>query len=239
MPRALVVDDHPENLYLLRALLEAHRYVVDEARDGAEALRRANHQPPDVIISDLLMPGVDGYTLLRYWRADPQFRDIPFLVYTATYTEPRDERLARALGADDFLIKPAEPDVIFERVQQVLRQHAGGERPAAGAIRPDERTLLEDYNEVIVRKLEKKAREAEQANRELRAEIAERRLAEERLRDSEERFRATFEQSAVGVAHLAADGRFTWVNQRLCEMTGYDRGALLQMTLLDLLPPAR
>jgi CheY-like chemotaxis protein len=70
MTRVLVVDDKEENTYYLNALLSAHGCVVESARDGAEALRKARHAPPSLVISDLLMPVMDGYTLLRCWKAD-------------------------------------------------------------------------------------------------------------------------------------------------------------------------
>ncbi len=100
MTRVLVVDDKPENLDLLRALLQGHGHQVEEARHGAEALVKARQAPPELIVSDLLMPVMDGYTLLRQWKADPRLKPIPFVVYTATYTDPKDEQLALDLGAD-------------------------------------------------------------------------------------------------------------------------------------------
>jgi two-component system, cell cycle sensor histidine kinase and response regulator CckA len=89
MIRVLVVDDKPENLYLLSALLQGHGFTVEEAPNGVEALTRARQAPPGLIISDLLMPVMDGYTLLRQWKADERLQKIPFVVYTATYTEDR------------------------------------------------------------------------------------------------------------------------------------------------------
>ena len=70
MTRVLIVDDRPDNLYLLRALFQGSGYSVDEARHGAEALVKARQAPPDLIVSDILMPVMDGYTLLRHWKAD-------------------------------------------------------------------------------------------------------------------------------------------------------------------------
>ena len=136
MIRVMIVDDKPENLYLLGALLRGHACVVDEARHGAEALTKARHTPPDLIVSDLLMPVMDGYTLLRRWKADARLKSIPFVVYTATYTEPKDERLALDLGADAFILKPAEPDEFIARIQggsgAGASQRIAGARPHGG-----------------------------------------------------------------------------------------------------------
>ena len=107
MRHILVVDDKEENVYFLQALLRRPWLrSVETAHHGAEALVKARHTPPDVIISDLLMPVMDGYTLLRHWKADARLRLSPFIVYTATYTEPEDEKLALSLGADAFILKP-------------------------------------------------------------------------------------------------------------------------------------
>ena len=119
MTRVLIVDDKEENVYYLRALLEAHGCEVVSARHGAEALTLARQAPPDVVISDLLMPVMDGYTLLRNWKADARLKGKPFIVYTATYTEPEDERLALSLGADAFILKPTEPDEFLSRLDAV------------------------------------------------------------------------------------------------------------------------
>src|SRR5688500_3553470 len=110
MTTALIVDDKEENRYYLSALLTAHGCEIESACHGAEALEKARKSPPDFVISDLLMPVMDGYTLLRHWKADPCLNRVPFIVYTATYTEPEDQRLALSLGADAFIVKPTEPE---------------------------------------------------------------------------------------------------------------------------------
>jgi CheY-like chemotaxis protein len=109
----LIVDDKPENLYLLRALLTGNGFSVTCANEGGEALRAARSSRPDLIVSDILMPGMDGFALCREWKKDPDLRTIPFVFYTATYTDPRDEKLALDMGADRFLIKPTEPEVFM------------------------------------------------------------------------------------------------------------------------------
>jgi PAS domain S-box-containing protein len=171
MIRLLVVDDKEENLYLLQALLAGNGYEVATARHGAEALLKAHQAPPNLVISDLLMPVMDGFTLLRLWKADERLNFIPFVVYTATYTEPKDERLALDLGADAFIIKPAEPEVFIARIREVLEQaEADKLKPPSEPEAPEE-VLFQKYAEVLVRKLEKKLLEAEQAT--LRAQRSE------------------------------------------------------------------
>ncbi|MCW8917721.1 MAG: EAL domain-containing protein [Gammaproteobacteria bacterium] len=168
MTRALIVDDREDNRYLLRALLQGHGFEVVEAANGQEALGAARRQPPDVVISDLLMPLMDGYTLLREWKGDAQLATIPFIVYTATYTEPKDEQLAIELGADAFIVKPAEPELFIQHLQQMLASAQGGALPVRkGVLREEEALRL--YSEVLVRKLEKRGAELEQRVAELSA----------------------------------------------------------------------
>jgi PAS domain S-box-containing protein len=169
MNSVLIVDDVPENLCLLSALLTGHGYAVDEAHDGADALSRARKTPPQLVISDLLMPVMDGYTLLRQWKSDARLKGIPFVVYTATHTQPKDQQLAVALGADAFILKPAEPEQLITRIAEVLANHT----------------------EALIRKLEQKVLKLEPANRALREDIARREHAEaEAMRFLEEAQRA-------------------------------------------------
>ena len=159
--RVLVVDDREDNRYLLCQLLRGHGYAVQEADQGAQALELARAQPPDLVVSDLLMPVMDGYTLLRHWKADETLCQVPFIVYTATYTEPKDEQLALDMGADAFVVKPAEPDVFMLRVQAVM-DAARQRQLAPRAPTLPESDMLSMYNAVLVRKLEQRSLELEQ-----------------------------------------------------------------------------
>ncbi len=181
MTRVLVVDDKEENLYYLQVLLEAHDCVVEFARHGAEALIKARQAPPDLVISDLLMPVMDGYTLLRYWKADARLKAVPFVVYTATYTEADDERLAMNLGADAFILKPAEPDVFLTRLQQVRDNAAAAVSVHPGHAPEDEEVLLKGYSETLIRKLEEKTLQLQEANVALQQDIADRKTAKDQL----------------------------------------------------------
>ena len=204
MKRALIVDDNAEGLYLLRAVLEGHGWVVDSARQGAEALVRAREALPDLVVSDLLMPVMDGYTLLRAWKADEQLSKVPFVVYTATYIEPEDERLARRLGADAFILKPAEPDLLIARLTEVESKPGA---PEPGAKPTEESALLQEHGETLIRKLEQKMSALEQANRALKADIAMRESTEKRLREETLEHQKTADQLRMSEGLLRVAGR--------------------------------
>ncbi|MFO7552366.1 MAG: EAL domain-containing protein [Haliea sp.] len=181
MKRLLVVDDIEDNLYYLQALLSGHGYEVAVARHGAEALAVARRAPPDLVVSDLLMPVMDGYTLLRHWKHDKQLRRIPFVVYTATYTEPEDEQLALSLGADGFILKPLEPEAFMARLLEIGSRKISDAAPEPAQPSADMESLLKVYSETLIRKLEHKMLQLEEANRELQLDIARRKQAEDKL----------------------------------------------------------
>ncbi|MFW5878725.1 MAG: response regulator, partial [Myxococcota bacterium] len=178
----LIVDDSSDSRYLLSSLLEGNGFRVLSAPNGAEALKLAREQRPDLVISDILMPIMDGFELCRRWRGDESLRAVPFVFHTATYTEPEDESLGRELGADRFLMKPQQPERLLEVVNEVLEETRTRDTSADGS-RAEERELLLQHNQVLFRKLQKKIEDLEQ-------QIAERdRLEQERKRAEEERER--------------------------------------------------
>jgi PAS domain S-box-containing protein len=181
----LIVDDSEMNLYQLQVLLGANGHQVVSAVNGAEALATARQNPPNLIISDVLMPVMDGFALCREWKKDERLRQIPFVFYTATYTDERDREFALSLGAERFLVKPEEPEVFMRTIREVIQQF---ERPSAPPARfpveepPEEESgYLKQYNEVLIRKLEVKMQQLEQAKRELERDITERKRAAEAL----------------------------------------------------------
>lgn len=180
--RVLVVEDKEENAYYLRALLEGHGYRVESAQHGAQALVMARQSPPDVVISDLLMPVMDGYTLLRYWKADERLKQIPFIVYTATYTEAEDERLARDLGADGFILKPCEPDLFLEKLRAVQSRGTVAKPAATPGTGAGGDATFQNYSQTLIRKLEEKTLQLEETNRALEKELTERGRIEKEVR---------------------------------------------------------
>jgi PAS domain S-box-containing protein len=237
MTRVLVVDDKEENRYYLQALLTGHGFAVTMARHGAEALVLARQHGPNLIVSDLLMPVMDGYTLLRHWRSDPALRHLPFIVYTATYTETEDEQLAMNLGADAFILKPAEPDDFLARIREVEA------RPRATATTltapgPDETELLKVYSEALIRKLEEKTLQLEEANRVLQQDIVNRMAAEAALREAQVRISeqaSLLDKTRDAILVRDLEHRVTYLNRSAERIYGWPAEALLGRSVLETL----
>ena len=116
----LVVDDTPTNVKLLEDLLVFHGYRVEVAEGGAEALAAIREHAPDLVLLDVLMPGLSGYDVCRAIRGDPALAMLPVVMVTAL--EDRDERVkGLEAGADDFLSKPINPPELIARVRSLLR----------------------------------------------------------------------------------------------------------------------
>ncbi len=175
--RILVVDDSNDNLYMMETLLKGYGYDVTTAENGEQALEKARRDPPDLIVSDSLMPVMDGFNLCRAWKADDTLRHRPFVLYTATDTDSRDEKFALDLGADRFIIKPQEPDVLIGIIRELLED---GYRARQVETKPleEEMQFFRQYNEILFKKLEQKMQDLEAANLHLRL--------------SEESYRRTF-----------------------------------------------
>jgi diguanylate cyclase (GGDEF)-like protein len=162
-PTILVADDNRANREALASLLEAAGYQVLKAADGVEALERARAERPRLIISDVLMPRMDGYELARRLREDPVARTAGLIFYTAYFGERSAQDLARAHGVAQVLVKPADNDAILEAVREVLAALPG--EGAAGAAEAElDPNLDSDHLRVMVDQLLQKtgALEAQQ-----------------------------------------------------------------------------
>jgi signal transduction histidine kinase len=185
MKKCLIVDDEEQNRYLLEVLLRGHGYEVASAENGAEALEKARSQPPDIIITDILMPVMDGFTLCKEWKRDKRLRGIPLIIYTATYTNAKDEALALSLGADRFLVKPQSPEVLVEEIKYILARAAAGSFTGAGHAMGDNDFLRRHY-EVIIRKIEDKMAELQDLNARLTQEITAKEKAQAALEEEKQ-----------------------------------------------------
>ena len=213
--KILIVDDHPSNSYLLEALLRGNEFETVTAQNGEEALKILRGEKIDLVVSDILMPVMDGFQLCRKLKTDTELAEIPFIIYTATYTGPQDETFALKIGADRFLVKPCEPEVILQTVKDVLAESTRTAKFQDGDMLEEEE-VLRLYSERLVRKLEQKMLEAERA-------LKAREKAEEALRTNHQRL--------VEAQRIAGMGSFTWNlktgnvawTEAMYELLGYDK----------------
>jgi len=120
----LVVDDVPDILELLNAMLKFKGYRVVTARNGQEALDVIEQERPALIIADILMPKMDGFSLVNRLRLNPQTRDIPVIFLSATYVAPEDKAFARTIGVTRFIEKPVDVESFLPMIAEYLAQDA-------------------------------------------------------------------------------------------------------------------
>jgi two-component system cell cycle sensor histidine kinase/response regulator CckA len=233
MKRVLLVDDHEENLYLSRVLLESQGFEIDLARNGAEALAKARDDPPDLIISDVLMPIMDGFALCRDCKADERLNAVPFVFHTATYTDQKDSQLAMAIGADAFITKPVEPEDFMTEITAVLSRAESAHSTVPREPEIAEADFAREHSEALIRMVEQKIQQVEHANRALQQEIAEHRQTAKSLHESERRFRGLFETMSQGVVYMDTDGRIVLANPAAERIIGVSQNEMLGKTALD------
>jgi len=177
----LIADDTRTNRYLLQEILKNQGCRVSTASNGAEALRKARINPPDLIITDVMMPVMDGLSLCWEWHRDERLKLIPLICYSGTYIDDRDRKLALTLGAARFIINTGNPEDLIKVVREVLETRKRGALEARSAGVKEEAVYLKHHNESLTRKLEEKMQELERVNRELLNDITGRRLQEQKI----------------------------------------------------------
>lgn len=213
MTKLMIVDDNPQNLYFLEILLGTNGYEVIQAANGFDAFEMAKASPPDLIISDILMPKMDGFTLCKKWREDENLKNVPFIFYTATYTEEKDREFALSLGADRFFIKPMETDDILQAVKQLLESHEHEQNLIQRSEPAGEDQFLREYNEVLVRKLEQKMLQ---------------------LKETNSRLFALYFSSTIFNLHKPYKESVYQVLNSLTEKAGYEKAAYFRLDYSDI-----
>jgi len=181
--KILIVDDNAENLDGLREILEIHGYGVMTAANGAEALDKANSTLPDMIITDVLMPVMDGFTLCKKWKQDEVFKTIPLIFYSGDYIDPKDEKFGLSLGAEKFIMKPANMGEFIKTIQKIIEEYHNTSVAIPHENNRGEEVYLKEYNEALIRRLEDKMLEIERVNRSLEKRIDQYERAEKAMRN--------------------------------------------------------
>src|SRR4028119_2134344 len=199
----LIVDDTPSNLEVLLDFLEDSGFKVLVAEDGESAIEGAEYAPPDLILLDIIMPGIDGFETCRRLKTNQATQDIPVIFMTAL-TEAVDKVRGLSLGAVDYITKPLQHEEVLARVKLHLNL----------------RNLTKTLTEQNVR-LEQEISERKRAE-------AEREQAFTALQQSEARFRRLVESNIIGIILTDLNGNITDANDAFLKMVGYTRSELLR-----------
>ncbi|HEU6455990.1 MAG TPA: EAL domain-containing protein [Roseateles sp.] len=213
--KILIAEDDENSRLLLESILISLGHTVLSAADGKQAWQLALDEKPDFVITDILMPGMDGFELCRRIRRIESLKQVPIIVYSATYVDRRDEEMALAAGANRFIVKPIEPTEMIRQIEALAAA-----RPPA----PSSAYSESELNAMHVERLQAKLR------RKL-IELGRERIA---LRNSEERLRLALAAADLGVFEwrldsneLKLDGK---VNELMTGMPGVPRTNWLDLT---------
>ncbi len=205
-PAILIIDDDPNNLAVLRDSLREFNYTVLAAEDGESGIARADYARPDLILLDIMMPGIDGYETCRRLKLLESTKDIPVIFMTALAETGHKVRGLEA-GGVDYITKPFQQGELLARVGVHL------------SIR-ELTNKLREANESLENRVAERTAALAKTNRDLTAEIAERRQVEERLRASRRKFRAIFDQTFQFIGLMTLDGSLIDINRAALNFIG-------------------
>ncbi len=204
--RILIAEDDENSRVLLETALTARGHAVSSANDGADAMAQIQKNQPDLIISDILMPKLDGFELCRQVKSNEQLKDIPVVFYTATYIEAKDKQYAMSLGASRFIVKPMEIISFLKIIDEVIDERKANKLPIPKQVSTSCKYLDEIHTERITEKLTKKIN---QLKKEQRA-----------LQESMDYNRLLFDQSPIGLALCRMNGELVDVNPAFSRIVG-------------------
>ena len=228
----LVADDSKTNLFLLQEVLKGQGYRVATAGNGAEALQKARQNPPDLIVTDILMPVMDGFSLCWEWKHDERLKRIPLICYTGTYTDDQNRQFALELGAERFVVNTGNPEDLIKVIREVLETSKRGGLAAVPPNVADKTVYLKQHNELLARKLEDKMRQLEQAHRGLQRDVAARMQAE----NANAQLAAIIESSDDAIISRALDGTILTWNAGAERLFGWTAGEAIGRNVSLIVP---
>ncbi|ODS33449.1 MAG: two-component sensor kinase [Candidatus Scalindua rubra] len=230
--RILIVDDNKEFLNLLETMLRNNGYEVVPATNGVEALEKLYIEHIDLIISDILMPKMDGFQLCIKVKADKKMKDIPLVFYTSVYTDEEDEAFALKVGADKFIRKPLEMDNFMNIIRDLCKDANKIKVGSSKHIVEDDKQTLKLYNELLVNKLEQKMLYIEK-------EITERKRVEKALRESEDKLRTISNSANNAIIMIDNEGKITFWNEAAEKVFKYSSKETVGRNLYEFVVPER
>jgi PAS domain S-box-containing protein len=211
-------------------------YEIVNVNDGVEALAQLKKQSFDLIISDVLMPHMDGFQLCRTVKKNPVWAKIPFVFYSGSYTDAKDIAFAKRLGAACYLLKPMEPTALLMAIRGVVENATVKPQPEQSI--PDETDYLKFYNERLLEKLEKKEAQYDTISNRLQTafdekvkEVAGRLQVEDTLRLNEERYRSVVASLAEGIVLVDFAGNIVACNDSAALIFRVPKGKILASSL--------
>jgi len=204
--KILLVDDDANARYILEVVLEQKGHHCISAANGREALALANQQTPDLIVTDILMPVMDGFELCRQLKQNPATQHIPLVFYTSTFLEEKNRQLGMELGASAYLEKPMELEALVTTLEQFLTTEPLLHFPPSKA---SEAKTLVDYASTLAHKLEQKQSE---------------------LLKSEKRFQDMLDFVPVALALSTPEGKILKLNRHFQTIFGYTPEDLPDLT---------
>lgn len=167
--KILVVEDDENSRLMLVDLLKGSGHIVQSAMNGKKALELLKDSAPNLVITDILMPEIDGFDLCRKIKSNSEWTHIPLIFYTATYTSRADQELGILMGASRFIIKPQEPDVLLKHINDVINESAKDKLPPLQTPMPANEAIERKQLAAVGEKLQKKIKELEAERIEKRA----------------------------------------------------------------------
>jgi two-component system, cell cycle sensor histidine kinase and response regulator CckA len=252
MTRILVVEDSRTQAEALRGTLAAAGFEVTVAADGAQGLEQFRAGDFDLVISDVMMPGLTGYELCRRLKEGPARRDVPVILLTAL-TDPADIIRGLECGADGFLTKPYQAEHLLGRVRGLLAnralRHEGKLRAGAEALFLGCKVTVPADKQQVLDLLVASFEDVIRANRELEASRAELLAAkaqveryaarlEAQVRSSQDKYQHLMEQANDAIFVLGLDGRVREANRRAADLLGRPAAALVGARFEDLVSAA-
>ena len=230
--KILIVDDNEDNRVMQETVLKAKGYTVECADNGSHALEVAARFCPDIIVSDILMPEMDGFGLCRAVKADKKLKKIPFVFYSASYTGSKDKELAAALGASRYIVKPMTMKEFVEIIEEMVKEYEDGKLTIPEIPKLDDNELEQMYEKVLVNKLSEKVVELEK-------EITRRENVEETLRESEEKFRTISATANDAIIMADRNNKITYWNKAAERIFDYSADNIIGKTLQETIIPSK